>query len=113
MERWEHMEISVGADDMATLPTRIEDLGCYGWELAGLAGTVLGEVVIAVLKRPWCCRTTLTIVSRVGSPIRAVGGTCGGGTGRHGRSTSSARAMTETIRARCPTMQPVFKQPKW
>jgi hypothetical protein len=54
MERWEHMEISVGVDDLPKLPTAIQDLGCYGWELAGLASAhpVSGKTVIAVMKRP-------------------------------------------------------------
>ena len=54
MERWEHMEISVAATELATLPTVIEDLGCYGWELAGLASAqpVDGAMLVAFLKRP-------------------------------------------------------------
>ena len=54
MERWEHMEISVAAAELATLPAMIEDLGCYGWELAGLASTetVADAALIAFLKRP-------------------------------------------------------------
>ena len=54
MERWEHKEISVAATELATLPAVIEDLGCYGWELAGLAPTPSddGGALVAILKRP-------------------------------------------------------------
>ena len=56
MERWEHMQISTGADDIAKLPAAIEDLGCYGWELAGFTSSAASGgnsgVVIAILKRP-------------------------------------------------------------
>ena len=52
MERWEHMEISVATAELATLPAIIEDLGCYGWELAGLASVVEGAALVAFLKRP-------------------------------------------------------------
>ena len=52
MERWEHMEISVATAELATLPAIIEDLGCYGWELAGLASVADGAALVAILKRP-------------------------------------------------------------
>jgi len=54
LERWEHKEISVAAGELATLSATIEDLGCYGWELAGLAPAQSANSgdVIAILKRP-------------------------------------------------------------
>jgi len=114
MERWEHMEISVGADDMATLPTRIEDLGCYGWELAGLAGTGPGEAGIAVLKRPMVLPH---------DPHDRLEGWKPDPCGRWDLRWWDGQTWTFYVERRvddgkqsgrdAPTMQPVFKQPKW
>jgi len=115
MERWEHKEISVTAAELATLPAMIEDLGCYGWELAGLAPAHdgAGAALVAILKRPmvlphdphdrlegwkpdpcgrwdtrwWDGQTWTFYVERHGD-----------GTTRSGRDA--------------PTMQPVFKRPR-
>lgn len=55
MERWEHMQFSACADDIARLAAAIEDFGCYGWELAGLTSHAIAGgpgMVHAILKRP-------------------------------------------------------------
>jgi hypothetical protein len=56
MERWEHMQISAGPSDITTLPTAIEDLGCYGWELVSLVNVPspngAADRILAIMKRP-------------------------------------------------------------
>jgi hypothetical protein len=56
MERWEHMQISAGPSEIAQLRARIEDLGCYGWELVALTNDASPNgqqgSMLAVLKRP-------------------------------------------------------------
>ena len=114
MERWEHMEISVAAAESATLPAVIEDLGCYGWELAGLASAqaVDGEALVAFLKRPMVLPH---------DPHDRLEGWKADPCGRwdtrwwDGQTWTfyvERRADDETVAGRdAPTMQPVYKKP--
>jgi hypothetical protein len=116
MERWEHMEISVGSDEIAKLPALVQDLGCYGWELAGLAGARIpaDAALVAILKRPMVLphdphdRTEGWKPDPCGRwDVRWWDGqTWTFYVGRRGDSDNHTGRDA-------PTMLPVFKQPNW
>jgi len=116
MERWEHKEISVGVDNTASLPAAIEDLGCYGWQLAGLASAhpVSGETVIAILKRPMVLPHDPNDRAEGWKPDPC---------GRWEKRWWDGQTWTFYVERRvdgttesgrdAPTMQPVYKRPQW
>ena len=109
------MEISVAAGQSGTLPAVVEDLGCYGWELAGLvsAQSVEGVALAAFLKRPMVLPH---------DPHDRVEGWKSDPCGRWDDRWWDGQTWTFYVRRRiddvtesgrdAPTMLPLFKKPK-